>query len=153
MTLGQRLLQLRKDNGLSQESLGKMLYVTRQSISLWENDKAMPSIDLLKRLSSIYNVSVGDLLGADPIDPKPIAKANIVNDKKSITQVFKYVRCVSQTVLFTIMIGLSAILSALIIFTGSIAGVITAILGLVYEMPFFIIWLVFKMKIHITFIQ
>ena len=148
MTLGQRLLQLRKDNGLSQESLGKMLYVTRQSISLWENDKAMPSIDLLKRLSSIYNVSVGDLLGADPIDPKPIAKANIVNDKNSITQVFKYVRCVSQTVLFTIMIGLSAILSALIIFTGSIAGVITAILGLVYVMPFFIIWLVFKIKIH-----
>lgn len=43
MTFGQRLQILRKENGLSQEELAKLLYVTRQSVSLWENDKTMPA--------------------------------------------------------------------------------------------------------------
>lgn len=140
MTLGERLLQLRKNNGLSQDSLAKMLYVTRQSISLWENDKAMPSIDLLKRLSSIYNISVDDLLGAEPIEPSPIAKANIVKDKKTVISVFKYDRCVSQTVFFSLMLGLIAI------FAFNMTSVDGTILSLIYILPFFIIWLVNKLK-------
>ena len=145
MTLGERLLQLRKDNGLSQESLAKMLYVTRQSISLWENDKAMPSIDLLKRLSSIYNISVDDLLGTEPIEPKPIAKANLLNSKKEVKQVFKFERSTSQTVLFTVMAGILLLLNSITIFEGDLFGLISS---LVYALPLFIIWLVFKFKIH-----
>ncbi len=142
MTLGERLLQLRKDNGLSQESLGKMLYVTRQSISLWENDKAMPSIDLLKRLSAIYNISVDDLLGTEPIEPKPIAKAELVNSKKEIKQIFKFERSTSQTVLFTVMVGLLLVLNAMAI-DGS-----STVISVIYALPLFIIWLVHKCKIH-----
>ena len=142
MTLGERLLQLRKDNGLSQESLGKMLYVTRQSISLWENDKAMPSIDLLKRLSAIYNISVDDLLGTEPIEPKPIAKAELVNSKKEIKQIFKFERSTSQTVLFTVMVGLLFVLNAMAMDINS------TVISVIYALPLFIIWLVRKCKIY-----
>ncbi len=142
MTLGERLLQLRKDNGLSQESLGKMLYVTRQSISLWENDKAMPSIDLLKRLSAIYNISVDDLLGTEPIEPKPIAKAELVNSKNEIKQIFKFERSTSQTVLFTVMVGLLFVLNAMAMDINS------TVISVIYALPLFIVWLVRKCKIY-----
>ena len=90
MTLGERLLQLRKDNGLSQESLAKMLYVTRQSISLWENDKAMPSIDLLMRLGSIFSVSVDELLdNPTPQTEKPFSKHTTLYSKELLYDAFK----------------------------------------------------------------
>ena len=50
MSFGKRLQGYRKEKGLSQEALANQLYVTRQSISQWENDKTMPSVDLLLKI-------------------------------------------------------------------------------------------------------
>lgn len=61
-TLGERLSQFRKKWNLSQDELAQQLNVSRQSISNWESDQAMPSIDYIKDLSKIYNVSIDDLL-------------------------------------------------------------------------------------------
>nr|WP_316611424.1 helix-turn-helix transcriptional regulator [uncultured Ruminococcus sp.] len=51
MNFGQNLQQHRKDKGLSQEALANQLFVTRQSVSQWENDRTMPSVDLLLKLN------------------------------------------------------------------------------------------------------
>lgn len=69
MTLGQRIQQLRKEKGLSQEALGEQLGVSRQAISKWESDITIPEIDKLISLAKQFGVSVGVLLGVEEDDP------------------------------------------------------------------------------------
>lgn len=65
MTIGQRIAELRKQNNLSQEALGEALGVSRQAISKWESDAALPEIDKLIALSKRFGVTVGWLLGVE----------------------------------------------------------------------------------------
>ena len=65
MTTGQRIALKRKEAGLSQETLGAELGVSRQSIYKWESDTALPEIDKLVALSRRFNVTVGWLLGVE----------------------------------------------------------------------------------------
>jgi len=65
MTIGENIQFYRKKLGMSQETLGQKLLVSRQTISLWENDQTMPSIDNLIRLKEIFGVSVDKILSCD----------------------------------------------------------------------------------------
>jgi len=65
MTLGERIQTLRKEKGLSQEALGELLGVTRQSISKWESDLTVPELDKLIALSKELGVPIGVLLGLE----------------------------------------------------------------------------------------
>ena len=65
MTIGQRIAQKRKEQGLSQEALGDQLGISRQAIYKWEADSALPEIDKLIALSRLFGVSVGWLLGVE----------------------------------------------------------------------------------------
>ena len=62
MTLGQRIQELRKQKELSQEALGERLGVSRQAVSRWEMDGAVPEVDKLIAMSRIFGVSLNDLL-------------------------------------------------------------------------------------------
>lgn len=62
MNLGNKILQLRKKNGLSQEQLGEVVDVTRQTISNWELGETTPNPEQLKRLSKAFNVSIDEIL-------------------------------------------------------------------------------------------
>lgn len=62
MTLGQRIQELRKGQGLSQEGLGEKLGVSRQAVSRWEMDGAVPEVDKLVALSRVFGVTLNDLL-------------------------------------------------------------------------------------------
>lgn len=62
MTLGQKIQTLRHDAGLSQEGLGEKLGVSRQAISKWEADGAVPEVDKLIALSRLFEVNLHDLL-------------------------------------------------------------------------------------------
>lgn len=66
MTLGERIQELRKQKNLSQEALGEALGVSRQAISKWEGDAAIPEVDKLVALSRLFGVGVGALLGVEP---------------------------------------------------------------------------------------
>ena len=70
MTIGEKILSLRKKHGMSQDELAKKLLVSRQTISLWEKDKTLPTIDNLIRLKEIFNTSVDEILALE-IEPKP----------------------------------------------------------------------------------
>lgn len=65
-TLGQRIQEGRKSAGLSQEALGEQLGVSRQAVSKWESDAAVPELENLIAMSRIFGVSIGTLLGVDP---------------------------------------------------------------------------------------
>ncbi len=69
MTLGNKIQQCRKALGLSQEELGQKLLVSRQTVSLWEKDQTLPSIDNLTRLKEIFGISVDELLGVETAVP------------------------------------------------------------------------------------
>ena len=62
MSLGDKILDLRKKNGLSQEQLGEKIDVTRQTISNWELGETQPNPEQLKLLSEALKVSIDDLL-------------------------------------------------------------------------------------------
>jgi transcriptional regulator with XRE-family HTH domain len=70
MTIGQRIAERRKLLGISQESLGERMGVSRQAISKWEADGAIPEIDKLIALSKLFGVSVGWLLGTESEETK-----------------------------------------------------------------------------------
>ena len=65
MTLGQRIQELRKQHGMSQESLGEALGVSRQAVSKWEGDNGIPELDTLITMSRLFDVTVGQLLGIE----------------------------------------------------------------------------------------
>ena len=62
MTIGQKLIHLRSVANMSQEQLSETLGVSRQSISKWEMDQALPQIDKVLQLSTLFSVSTDELL-------------------------------------------------------------------------------------------
>lgn len=61
-----RLLQYRKQAGLSQEELAEKIGVSRQAVSKWERSEASPDTDNLVMLAEIYGVSLDEMLGLKP---------------------------------------------------------------------------------------
>lgn len=67
MDFGEKLQQLRKNRGLTQEELAQVLYVSRTAVSKWESGRGHPNIDSLKQISEFFSVSIDDLLSADKL--------------------------------------------------------------------------------------
>lgn len=107
MTFGQQIQQLRKDKGYSQDKLAGMLYVTRQSVSQWENDRAMPSIDLLLKLSQIFDISVDELLGREE-EAAPICSADVLCSPKEIAQAASFKFRSTIALLFSVALAVIA---------------------------------------------
>ncbi len=107
MSFGKRLQGYRKEKGLSQEALANQLYVTRQSISQWENDKTMPSVDLLLKISEIFGVTVDELLGRPETEsiPQPVSQEEILRDKRDIIEAMRYELSEVKVVLFSLSLG------------------------------------------------
>ena len=58
-----RIVAIRKQHKLTQETLAMLLGVTRSAVSLWEIDKRVPDIEMLKKIATTFHVSVDWLLG------------------------------------------------------------------------------------------
>ena len=67
MEFCEKLQQLRKSRGYTQEELADILYVSRATISKWESGRGYPNIDSLKDISAHFSVSIDDLLSADKL--------------------------------------------------------------------------------------
>ena len=62
MMFGERIKELRLNLGLNQVEFSKLLNVTKQSVSNWENNNILPSIDMLINISKKFSVSADYLL-------------------------------------------------------------------------------------------
>ena len=60
MKLGQTIVEIRKEHGLTQEDLAKEFHVTRQTVSNWENEKSYPDLCTLVKISDTYHISLDD---------------------------------------------------------------------------------------------
>ena len=68
MNLGERIYQLRNERNLSQGDLADRLEVSRQSVSKWENNMAVPDLDKLIKLCDIFEISLDELTGREKIE-------------------------------------------------------------------------------------
>lgn len=62
MTFGEKLYQLRKTRGYSQEALAEKLHTSRQAVSKWENDNGYPETEKIILIAKLFSVSLDDLL-------------------------------------------------------------------------------------------
>lgn len=62
MTIGEKIYHLRVVNNLSQDDLAKMMEISRQSLSKWENDETLPNIDNIKQLCEIFKISADEMI-------------------------------------------------------------------------------------------
>lgn len=67
MEFHEKLQELRKRRGLTQEELAQALYVSRTAISKWESGRGHPGIDSLKAIAAFFAVSIDDLLSGDAL--------------------------------------------------------------------------------------
>jgi transcriptional regulator with XRE-family HTH domain len=87
MRLGDKLIQLRRERGYSQEQLANILNVSRQSVSKWEADQSIPEINKLIIISDLFNITVDSLVREDieiqPLD-KRYEKAEVNNNSNNL---------------------------------------------------------------------
>lgn len=67
MNFSEKIQKLRKQNNLTQEELAEKLFISRTAISKWESGKGYPSIDVLKQISVLFDISVDNLLSSEQI--------------------------------------------------------------------------------------
>ena len=83
MELNEQIKKYRTEMNLSQEELAEKIYVTRQSVSNWENGKTYPDIHSLLLLGSLFGISLDQLVKGDiEIMKKEIKEAEIIKMKR-----------------------------------------------------------------------
>ena len=99
MKLGDKILELRKKQGLSQEELGEKIDVTRQTISNWELGETSPNTEQLKLLSKELNVSIDELLDNDI---KDVLIDKVTNTEKTSNTILT----LTKFLVFVIILGI-----------------------------------------------
>lgn len=120
MELHTQIKKYRTDMNLSQEELAEKVYVTRQTISNWENNKSYPDIHSLLLLSSTFNISLDQLIKGD---------VKIMKEEINKSEITRFNR---DGAIFTILLVLTIVSTVpLTVFLGTygliIAGVIWGI--------------------------
>lgn len=92
MTLREKLIELRDKSGISQMALAHQLGVSRQAVSRWESGDVTPTMDKLKALAKIYDVSLDWLCNEDESEEKVVGQKEADkepkhNKKKSATMI------------------------------------------------------------------
>lgn len=67
MEFHEKLQELRKQKGLTQEQLAQQLYVSRAAVSKWESGRGYPNLDSLKALAKFYSVTIDELLSGEEV--------------------------------------------------------------------------------------
>lgn len=110
MEFGNRLYELRKQKGLSQEELANRLDVTRQTVSKWEVGDSAPDMEKLIALGELFGISLDELvLGKVPVTTKLDelgAKVMTAENKKKARKGLKIVGIIAAAVLAVDLISL-----------------------------------------------
>ena len=91
MDIANQIANIRKEQQLTQEEFGKLFYVTRQTVSNWENGKCYPDLQILVDISNRFEISLDILLKGDSKMVKAIDKERIlgiIKREKTITDFF-----------------------------------------------------------------
>ena len=90
--LGDKIREIRLAKKISQVELAKILNVTKQSVSNWENENIQPSIEMLSKIADAFNVSTDFLLSRDDrryLDVTGVSEKSIQNLQSIIDEIKK----------------------------------------------------------------
>ncbi len=79
MELGSQIKKYRNALSLSQDALAEKVYVSRQTISNWENGKSYPDVNSLVLLSEVFQTSIDNLIKGDV----EVMKEQVINEERS----------------------------------------------------------------------
>jgi len=96
MNLKEKLIKLRKDNNLTQDELAEKLYISRQTVSNWENGRTYPDIETLILISNKFYISLDDLLKTDKKVVRDIDKKIKSHKKLTITIILLIIILISS---------------------------------------------------------
>lgn len=85
MSLGKNIYELRTAKNLSQGDLADLLDVSRQSVSKWETDAAIPDLDKLMRMCDVFGVTLDELTGRTPQEKEVEKTVRIVEKSSALT--------------------------------------------------------------------
>ena len=105
MEIGNKIMELRKKNNLSQEELAEKVGVSRQTISKWELGETSPDIKQAKLLSEIFNVSLDELVNNDI---KDILIEKTTNTEKLAGMIIKILKVIGLIFLVFLVIDIIA---------------------------------------------
>lgn len=98
MELGKRIKEYRNKIGWNQDELAEKMFVSRQTISHWENDKSYPDIQSLLLLSNLFDVSLDQLVKGD------IEKMTEIINEKDIKAMNRYGKIMTMGLLLIIIL-------------------------------------------------
>ena len=78
MNLGENIYRFRTEQGMSQEALAAALEVSRQSVSKWENNSAVPELEKLIKMSETFGVTLDQLVGKESPTPPPAPAPEVI---------------------------------------------------------------------------
>ncbi len=104
--MGNKILEFRKQNNLSQEQLAEKMGVARQTISKWELEETSPDIEQSKKLSQIFNVSLDDLTDNDI---KNVIISKVSNTEKLTKVVINILKIILLALIILVIIAVSKI--------------------------------------------
>ena len=107
MEFNEKLQELRKRKGLTQEELAELLYVSRTAVSKWESGRGFPNIESLKAISKFFSVSLDELLSDKEI--LAIAENDYKQKERTVRNlVFGLLDCSMALLLFLPFFGQKA---------------------------------------------
>jgi len=112
MNLGNKILELRKKKGFSQEQLAEKLNVTRQTISNWELEQTAPDINQAKEIAKIFTISLDELKDNDV---KDVLVERISNTEKLAGMIIKILKAFGVIITVTCIVSIIVVISLFIL--------------------------------------
>lgn len=92
MTMGEKIQDLRRRSGMSQDALAEQLGVSRQAVSKWERDEAVPEADKIVSLAKVFHVSTDYLLMEEPAPQAAPAQPQFNSTNAMLRQLQRFAR-------------------------------------------------------------
>ena len=164
MEFNEKLQELRKQKGFTQEELAELLFVSRTAVSKWESGRGYPNIDSLKAISKLFSVTIDELLSGNEL--LSIAEEENKNKESSIRSLVFGLLDISVIMLLFLpffaqkvgdfiknvsLLSLTGVSSYLVVsyFTLVIITALTGLLELAFQNFRCVFWLKNKNKISI----
>ena len=130
MNLGENIYRLRTERNLSQGGLADALEVSRQSVSKWENNSAVPELDKLVKMAQLFGISLDELVTGEPTIETESPPAQPVTEQAAPAR-----QGLSPQQLFGIVL---LVFGALCLIVFTVVGIFTGLwlLGLFVGLPF-----------------
>lgn len=123
MEIGTQIRKYRNALGLSQEELAAKIYVTRQTISNWENERSYPDIHSLLLLSSVFQVSLDQLIKGDVKKMKQEINKEAVDRLNALGKVFTilFAACIAAFVPLVVFLKIPGVVVWAILYAVTMA--------------------------------